>query len=51
LLERLVLAEQALATAAAAVEALRVVAQLGPHATAALRVGDMRLSVEGRSSF
>ena len=38
LLERLVAAEQALAKAAAAVEALRQVAELGPHASASLAI-------------
>jgi len=38
LLDRLAAAEQALAAAAAAVEALRQVAQQGPHVTASLAV-------------
>jgi predicted nucleic acid-binding Zn ribbon protein len=39
LLDRLVSAEQALAQAAAAIEALRQVAAQGPHVTASLAVG------------
>ncbi len=39
LLDSLARAEEALAAAAAAVEALRMLAQQGPHATATLRLG------------
>lgn len=39
LLERLVVAEQALSTAAAAVAALRTIADMGPHVTSTMKVG------------
>jgi predicted nucleic acid-binding Zn ribbon protein len=42
LLNRLAAAEQALSAAAEAVEALRTVAQLGPHASASLAIGGGR---------